>query len=371
MINDIKEVLLEAIQYPRPEEVQKVCLPIWNQPFFYKIDKARALTISYNPTDKGARINYPELVSRYKKNEFGNAEEIFDLLYNFKKEVYWRKYYDLFFGILNIPSENIAHMDVSFFPYKKFKDYLDNKDVDDTYIFLQKTIEILSGNLEYILIDGAKNKDIVNFFIKDYSLINSAILPINSGKGHRLYIYKHKKLQTILIYYECFLYGQTCPNKFYVRRLAEYVKKTIKHTAELETNMKRCPKCELNFIADDAELCSYCKDLIVKDKVVKSSNKSKERKFYNETFTFTNEKAKLKGKYGYKAYNSQGKNVGIVYMTDKKGITSYGYCELCIDSNYQYHYGQWHRIFSNGCRIQWETLCAYLKIHSQYVCHID
>ncbi|MDE5602082.1 MAG: hypothetical protein K2J16_06255, partial [Clostridia bacterium] len=62
----IKELMMQAIEYPRPAQIEQFCLPIWNQPFFYKIDKAQALTISYNPTDNGAKTNYPEQVKRYK-----------------------------------------------------------------------------------------------------------------------------------------------------------------------------------------------------------------------------------------------------------------------------------------------------------------
>ncbi len=225
-------MLLNAIEYPRPENIQQVCLPIWNQPFFYKIDKAQALTISYNPTDKGARTNYPEQIARYNINGSFDSKEIFDLLYHFKKENYWRKNYDLLFNTLGISSENIAHMDVSFFPYKSFNDYLKNKEIDDTYKFLLKTISLLSNNLKYIFIDGARNKNITNLFIQDYALIDNALLPINSGQPHKLYIYKHKTQSTFLIYYACFLYGCTCPNENYVKKLAEYIKGIILHKGD-------------------------------------------------------------------------------------------------------------------------------------------
>ncbi|MDE7158700.1 MAG: hypothetical protein K2N74_03910, partial [Clostridiales bacterium] len=334
MDNKIKNLLLEAIRYPRPEAIQKVCLPIWNQPFFFQIDKARALTISYNPTDKGARTNYPGLLARYLKNDFGDAEEIFDLLYNFKKEIYWRKHYDLFFETLGIHDDEIAHMDESFFPYQTFNDYLNNKELDDTHKFLLKTIELLSDNLKYILIDGAKNRDIVNLFIKDYDLIDCTSLPINSGKPHRLFIYKHKTRQTFLIYYECFLYGQTCPSKRGVENLANHVKSVIYNKETLNMNLKKCPKCELNYITDNAELCAECQKKISKQNTDKTVKKSSER-VYNEIFTFTNEPDKLEGESGFKAKNSQSKYVGIVFMTHDKRSASYGCFELCFYPEYR------------------------------------
>ena len=220
MNNQIKELMLEAIRYPRPENIQKVCLPVWNQPFFYKIDKAQALTISYNPTDKGARTNYPEQVARYKKQGFLPEEEIFDILYNFKKENHWRKYYDILFQALGIADENIAHMDVSFFPYVKLEKYFEFAKYDDTVKFLLKTIDLLSSNLEYIFIDGANNRDVLSLLKKDFIFICRESIPINSGKPHDLLIYKHKTRNINLVYYGCFLWGCTCPREEYVKQLA-------------------------------------------------------------------------------------------------------------------------------------------------------
>lgn len=223
MNSEIKELMLQAIQYPRPDRIQRVCSPVWNQPFFYKIDKARVLTISYNPTDKGARTNYKEEVERYKKYGYLDSEEIYDILYNFKKENYWRKYYDILFRAIGIHDENIAHMDVSFFPYNNLKDYMDNKYLDDTRKFLLKTIKLLENQLEYILVDGAKNQNIVSLLSKDYTIYDRTMLPINSGAPHDLLIYKHKSQPIKLIYYGCFLYGQTCPQDYFVNAMGKYI----------------------------------------------------------------------------------------------------------------------------------------------------
>lgn len=223
-MNTIKNLMLQAIDFPRPEQIQSCCLPIWNQPFFYQIDRARVLTISYNPTDKGARLNYPRLLAKYKRGESISANGIYDLPYDFKKETYWRDNYDLLFKQIGIESEFISHMDISFFPYRTFNDYLNYKVIDKTYDFLFKTIELLGNQLEYILIDGSRNADILPVFISDYSMIDYVKLPINSGKPHPLQIYKHKAQSTYLIYYGCQIYGQTCPAKEYVIKLAEYIK---------------------------------------------------------------------------------------------------------------------------------------------------
>lgn len=227
MHNQIKELMLEAIQYPRPENIRKVCSPVWNQPFFYKIDKARAITISYNPTDKGARTNYPKQVAQYISNGFLPAEEIFDILYNFKKEYDWRKNYDIIFDILGIPSESIAHMDASFFPYKTFNDFQANKKIDDTYKFLFKTIELLLNQLDYIFIDGAKNKYILNYLIRNCKLIDSTVMSLNSGSKYALSIYKHNGSQTKIVYYGCSLFGRTFPSKHSIKEIANHIKAVV------------------------------------------------------------------------------------------------------------------------------------------------
>lgn len=229
MINDeIKKLMMEAIEYPRPKQIENFCSPIWNQPFFYKIDMAQALTISYNPTDKGARTNYPAQVAKYQAQGHLPTEEIYEILYNFKKENYWRKNYDIIFNTLGVDNQNVAHMDISFFPYSDFQYFLKNVDVDDTREFLYKAIDLLSDQLKYILVDGAKNKKILQYLIGDYNLIKVDSRPINGGAPHELRIYRHKTKDITLIYYACFLYGQTCPKKTEVKKLAEYIAKTIR-----------------------------------------------------------------------------------------------------------------------------------------------
>lgn len=227
---ELKELMLEAIRHERPQEIEKVCLEIWNQPFFYQIDKAQALTISYNPTDKGARENYKKTLDKYKRGELNSqtdAPQIYDILYKFKIESQWRKYYNLILGKLGIKVENIAHMDASIFPYKTFSDYLAYKSQDDTSRYLLDAIELLGDRLKYILIDGAKNESILDYFEPDYTLIHQTQLPINRGQPHDLRIYQSKYFNTKLIYYKCFLYGQTCPSNEYVEKMAEYILKHV------------------------------------------------------------------------------------------------------------------------------------------------
>ena len=226
----IENLMKEAIEYKRLPQIQRVCLPVWNQPFFYKIDKAKVITLSYNPTDKGARTNYPYYVRQYTQNGYLDTNTILDILYNFKKEEYWRKNYDLIFNIIGIDEEEIAHMDVSFFPYKTLNDYKNLEYLDDTKQFLLKTVDLLSNQLKYIFIDGARNRDILYKIInKDYSLIDRTQLPVNnSGHYHDLLIYKHNIKDLYVIYFGCFLYGSTCPSSEKMKSLAYYIKEKTK-----------------------------------------------------------------------------------------------------------------------------------------------
>ena len=224
MKEKIKELMLKAIEHPRPEIIQRYMLPVWNQPFFYKIDMARALTISYNPTDKGARTNYPHLVEEYKRNGSIGTERVYDLLYNFKKEEYWRRRYDLIFAQMDIDSEEIAHMDASFFPYESLDLCRAYAMIDDSKQYLTDCIELLGEQLEYIFIDGKKNKDILLLLCRDYDLIDVTSMPVNSKKTeYELLIYKHKQRNTFLIYYGCQLYGATSPSDECVLRIAKYI----------------------------------------------------------------------------------------------------------------------------------------------------
>lgn len=220
----IKELMMQAIEYPRPQEIKHLMLPIWNQPFFYQIDKARMLTISYNPTDKGAKTNYKKLYREYAENGRIDTEVIYETLYGFIEETYWRKNYNLIGEQLDIDKSFISHMDCSFFPYKTFNDYQEYEYLDDTYNFILQTVEILGEQLKYIFIDGARNRRIVRKIGKGFKMFYQTKMPINSsGKTYSLEIYKNEK-GCFLVYFGCFLYGTTCPAKEKVIEIAKVIK---------------------------------------------------------------------------------------------------------------------------------------------------
>lgn len=228
MKEKIKQLMIDAIKYPRPEIIKPLLLPVWNQPFFYKIDQAQALTISYNPTDKGAKTNYPQMIEEYKKNGTIEADRIYNTLYNFKKEEYWRRNYDIIFSELGIDVDNIAHMDVSFFPYSTLDLCKKYSRFDDSKKYLLKCIDILKDQLKFIFVDGKRNRDIIYLLCKDYKLYKSTELPVNGSKReYELLIFKHNTFDCYLIYYGCFLYGATTPKKECVLDIARYIKNAI------------------------------------------------------------------------------------------------------------------------------------------------
>lgn len=228
MDEQLKNLMIKAIEEERHPKILPFCRQIWNQPFFYKLDKAKALTISYSPTDKGARTNYPHLLERYKKGQL-TIEEIFNTLYNFKEEPHWRRNFNIIFDQLGISSFEISHMDMSSFPYDKDTYRRIFSDLDNSFKYPLKVIELLSKQLKYILIDGKDNKEILKrFFSKEFTLYKQTKLPINkSGHLYELSIYKHKIENITLIYYGCFLFGQTMPRTECILDIASYLKENI------------------------------------------------------------------------------------------------------------------------------------------------
>lgn len=120
-------------------------------------------------------------------------------------------------------------MDVSIFPYQSFGDFCRFQLLDNTKQYLLKTIEILADQLKYIFIDGKLNIGVFNLLKKDYIEICKTKLPVNAAKKeYDLIICKHKEKNSYLMYYGCFLYGQTMPRNENVLAIANYIKdKTI------------------------------------------------------------------------------------------------------------------------------------------------
>lgn len=134
---------------------------------------------------------------------------------------------------------------------------------------------------------------------------------------------------------------------------------------------KICPVCGINFIEDNAETCSICSQSNRSLRGLFQNHTPCKNASFGETFTFTAEPGFYRGHYGYRAYNSKDEPVGIVFATDDKRTPAYGCCELCIFSYFWNRYGEWHRILSDGRRIEWKELCEILTNNTVYKCYID
>lgn len=167
------------------------------------------------------------------------------------------------------------------------------------------------------------------------------------------------------------------------------VEEAVEYDEEDEENeedredLKLCPICEKNYIDKNSAMCPDCRKLLVgvqesrkyipaenygRGNTVKMSSTGSK---FGEWFTFVNEHATNRFKHGFKAYNSKGDYVGIVFMTDDKRSPAYGCIELSMFTNYYRRYGEWHRIKSNGGYVSWQLLCARLEKYGKYECFID
>lgn len=122
-----------------------------------------------------------------------------------------------------------------------------------------------------------------------------------------------------------------------------------------------CPICEFNYIADDADMCSDCVEIVKKIHTNNVPRKTRPAVVFGEKFVFKNEPASYGRFRGYRVYNNDGENVGIVFMSSDKRSPAYGNCELCFYSKYQDRYGQYHRIKSSCGYIPWRLLCERLN----------
>ena len=123
--------------------------------------------------------------------------------------------------------------------------------------------------------------------------------------------------------------------------------------------MKKCSKCELNYIKDDEEFCSVCLEKWNNSKFGKSAGSG--RHIYNEEFTFKRTMERYCGFEGFQAINSNGEKIGIVFMTQDKRVSSYGNCEIKVFSDFQNKYGMYHRF-----DLSYEMLCKILIKQKEY-----
>ena len=105
--------------------------------------------------------------------------------------------------------------------------------------------------------------------------------------------------------------------------------------------------------------------------IIKNTTKKVKKHSYQEEFTFINTHKSYNRKNGFPAINSNGDEIGIVFMGDDSRTPSYMCCELCIYDDFYNKYGKWHRITSHGNRIKWNDLCATLETNKSIKIFID
>lgn len=73
-------------------------------------------------------------------------------------------------------------------------------------------------------------------------------------------------------------------------------------------------------------------------------------------------------KNGYKTYDAQGRNIGIVFMSDDKRTKRYGNAEIMFLKEYREEFGRWRIIRLNGQYTDYKRLEGILQQRNEYVC---
>ncbi len=126
--------------------------------------------------------------------------------------------------------------------------------------------------------------------------------------------------------------------------------------------MKKCPKCDLNFIANTDQMCSVCKTA----QPIKQTRYPSKDRFY-----IINKQTYYDNREGYLIFDDEDRNVGIVFMSDVKGQVAYGHAEIRFFDGYRREFGVWRRIFINGDRLPFTRLQNILEKDGRYNCLLD
>lgn len=128
--------------------------------------------------------------------------------------------------------------------------------------------------------------------------------------------------------------------------------------------MKKCPRCELNWIADDQDLCPICKRPVGPTKIIPPPSEYK--------FVIKNSISTIDVDTGYDFYDLKGNKLGVVFAThDKKGGPAYGMCEMRFYPRYEKDFRRYHRFKINGERLPFKDLQRYFETHDEKYIFID
>ncbi len=133
--------------------------------------------------------------------------------------------------------------------------------------------------------------------------------------------------------------------------------------------MKKCPKCELNWIQDTQDLCDVCRRDVTKPPL---GPHRPLHDFPTRDFIITNAISSIGIETGYDFYDLQGKKLGVVFAThDKKDSPAFGKCEMRFYSQYEKDFRRYHRFKINGERMDFAVLKAYFETHDEKRITID
>ena len=135
--------------------------------------------------------------------------------------------------------------------------------------------------------------------------------------------------------------------------------------------MKKCPRCELNWIQDNQDECDVCK---LEKSSTPSSNFAHKplHSFSIREFVIKNSISSIGCETGYDFYDLSGRKLGVVFSThDKKDSPSFGKCEMCFYPKYENEFRRYHRFKINGERLDFSILQSFFLNNNEKRILID
>lgn len=136
--------------------------------------------------------------------------------------------------------------------------------------------------------------------------------------------------------------------------------------------MKKCPKCEINYIDDDKELCPVCSG----SQTLSSSNKhyaTGDSNIFDDALSIRikAQMSVVRSRCGYDVFDLFGNILGVVFESDVPGTARYKMAEIAFLPSLGKQYGDWRVIKINGGYLPFEHLKRILSKKDEYVCTTD
>lgn len=136
--------------------------------------------------------------------------------------------------------------------------------------------------------------------------------------------------------------------------------------------MKKCPKCEINYITDNEDSCPICSN---------STAHSTGGNHYatGDSHIFDEELAihiiarmsVVRSKSGYDVFDLSGNKLGVVFESDVPGTARYQMAEIAFLPSLGKQYGDWRVIKINGGYLPFAHLQQILLEKDEYFCTTD